>query len=164
MESSEIGKKFIAIGYMAGILISLVGLLASAGYLFFFMRLSPDPVSISDTMKLLSVTAERRMLLLSTAIFVGMCFGFLGFALFLIQAEGDVNGEVSAGEYKLKLARLSPGLFVILCATVMIIVASTFRIQYSRTDIAGSVGAGGAASSSEQEEPSPSRCKALGTC
>ncbi len=101
MASSEIGKKFIAIGYMAGILISFVGLLASAGFLLLFMVMSPDPASISDTTKLLSVTAERRMLLLSTAIFVGMCFGFLGFALFLIQAEGEVSGEVSVDDYKL---------------------------------------------------------------
>ena len=83
-----------------------------------------------------SLTAERRLSLLSTGIFVAMSFGFLGFALFLIQAKGDVDVDLektaneSGSSYKLKLARLSPGLFVILCATVIIIVCVTFRIEY----------------------------------
>lgn len=127
MSRSEIGKTFIVIGYVAGIAISFLGLLASAGYLLYFIVLSPDPAAVGD----IALTAERRLQFLSTAIFVGMCFGFLGFALFLIQAEGDTDAEVSVGDYKLKFARLSPGLFVIVCATVIIVVAVTFRIKFS---------------------------------
>jgi hypothetical protein len=159
--ASEVGRKVIALGYMAGIAISFVGLIASALYLWYFMALTPDPVSIDSSAKLLGISAERRMLLLSTAIFVAMSFGFLGFSLFLIQAEGEVDGSIEAGDYKFKFVRLSPGLFVILCATVIIIVASTFRIQYNLNESGGSEAAleDGAAL-----DPLAPKCVALGTC
>ena len=136
--STKVGRKFIEIGYMSGIAVSFLGLLASAIYLLYFLSLTPDPAAITDDIKLLSVAAERRMLLLSTAIFVAMSFGFLGFALFLIQAEGDVDGEAEIGDYKMKFARLSPGLFVILCATAIIIVASTHEIRFTKESPQGS--------------------------
>ena len=121
---------FLELGYKSAIVLAFLGIIASAVYLFLFLSMSPDPADIRTEMLLLSVTAERRMLLLSTAVFVGMSFGFLGFALFLIHAKGDTDVDVSTKDYRLKIARLSPGLFVILCATVIIIVCATFRIEY----------------------------------
>ncbi len=156
MPRSEIGKRFIVIGYVAGIAISFVGLLASAGYLLYFIVLSPDPAAVGD----IALTAERRLQFLSTAIFVGMCFGFLGFALFLIQAEGDTDAEVSVGDYKLKFARLSPGLFVIVCATVIIVVAVTFRIQFEQTTQRSDV----LPSPEVIKEPDVPKCKLEGSC
>ena len=38
--------------------------------------------------------------------------------------------DATAGDYKLKIARLSPGLFVILCSTAILIVCVTFKIEY----------------------------------
>ena len=121
-------RDFLVLGYKAGILLSFAGIIASAVYLFAFLRMSPG--TATDEIQLLSQTAERRLLLLSTGIFVGMSFGFLGFALFLIQAKGDLDLEGSVQDYKLKMARVSPGLFVILCATAIIIVCATFPIEY----------------------------------
>lgn len=61
-----------------------------------------------------------RILLLSCGILVGLAFGFLGFSLFLIGVKGNVDATLNANErYKLQLARLSPGLFVILCAAIL---------------------------------------------
>lgn len=127
-------RDFLVLGYKAGIVLSFLGIIASALYLFVFLMKSPPSEAIQNQMQLLSQTAERRMLLLSTAIFVAMSFGFLGFALFLIQAKGDLDVEGSVQDYKLKIARLSPGLFVILCATVIIIMCATYTIEYSVTE------------------------------
>jgi hypothetical protein len=71
-----------------------------------------------------------KLALLSCGIFIGMSFGFLGFALFLmgIKAEMDVAGRTEF--YYLKLARLSPGVFVILCATVLIGICVTRNTSF----------------------------------
>jgi len=124
-------QAFLAIGYKAAIVISLAGLLLSALYLGAFLFVSQHRGAAESGAAMPSITAEQRLYLLSTGIFVGMSFGFLGFALFLIQAEGDVDLETSVKDYKLKIARLSPGLFVILCATAIIIACATFRITYT---------------------------------
>ena len=122
-------ERFLTVGYVTAIALSLLGLVLSALYLFVFLWLTPRG-PLGDQYQLLGQTAQLRLLLLSTAIFVGMSFGFLGFGLFLIQAKGDVDAEVTVSDYKLKFARLSPGLFVILCATAIIIVCATFRIEF----------------------------------
>lgn len=67
-----------------------------------------------------------RILLLSCGIFIGLAFGFLGFSLFLFGVKGSIDASLSATDkYKLQVARLSPGLFVILCATILIGVCAT---------------------------------------
>lgn len=101
--------------------------------MFLFQLSTPDPESVKNELHLLSITAERRLLMLSTAMFIAMAFGFLGFGLFLIQAKGDVDAEGSVKDYKFKFTNLSPGLFVILCSTVIIIFAATFKIDYGLT-------------------------------
>ncbi|MEQ9403124.1 MAG: hypothetical protein RIM99_06045 [Cyclobacteriaceae bacterium] len=123
--------KFLEFGYKAGIVLAFVGIISSAVYLFVFINGMPDAASFDSEIRLLGLSVDMRLRFLSTAIFVGMSFGFLGFSLFLIQAKGDVDVDASSGDYKLKIARLSPGLFVILCATVIIIVCATFKIDYS---------------------------------
>ncbi|MEQ1894531.1 MAG: hypothetical protein ABL998_18480 [Planctomycetota bacterium] len=131
--SNDLKKNVLVWGYVAGITLSFLGMIASAVYLYVFIRRGLESGDMTDSLHLLGLTAERRLSLLSTAIFVGMSFGFLGFALFLIQARGDLDVEASTGDYKIKLARLSPGLFVILCATVIIVVAATTKIDYQLT-------------------------------
>jgi hypothetical protein len=122
---------FLKFGYRAGIVLAFVGIIASAAYLFVFISTSPDASSFTSEFKLIGLSMDMRLRFLSTAIFVGMSFGFLGFALFLIQAQGEVDVDAEIKDYKIKIAKLSPGLFVILCATTIIIVCATFRVNYS---------------------------------
>lgn len=130
--STPTKRHFLEIGYMSAIALAFLGMLASIAYLFYFSYKTILPSElVRDTM--VGFTAERRMVLLSTGIFVAMSFGFLGFALFLIQAKGELEAEGSGGDYKIKVTRMSPGLFVILCATVIIIVCATFKVEYTDT-------------------------------
>ena len=127
--------KFLNWGYKAAILLSFSGMIGSALYLFLFQLNQADPASYSSEISLIGLTADMQMRLLSTAIFVGMSFGFLGFALFLIQAKGSVDIDASSESHKLKITQLSPGLFVILCATAIIIMASTYKIGFSMESV-----------------------------
>jgi len=122
---------FLRFGYRAGIMLAFIGIIASAIYLFVFISSSPEASSFTTNINLIGLSMDMRLRFLSTGIFVGMSFGFLGFALFLIQAKGEIDVDAEVKDYKIKIARLSPGLFVILCATTIIIVCATFRVNYS---------------------------------
>ena len=134
-----INKHYLEVGYLAAIFIAFVCMLASIVYLYNYSSLTPFTKALNSENAaafkeiMVAITAERRMLLLSVAIFVAMSFGFLGFALFLIQAKSELEGEGAMGDYRMKITRLSPGLFVIFCATVIIVTSITFRINYSDT-------------------------------
>lgn len=131
MSINKKNYKFLEWGYKTSIVLSLLGLILSATYLFYFLyKSNPENIKL-ETM--VGFSAERRMVLLSTAIFVAMSFGFLGFALFLIQAKGDIEGSLELNNTKVNIARMSPGIFIILCATVIIIVSVTFRVEYKQT-------------------------------
>jgi len=79
-----------------------------------------------------------RILLLSCGIFVGLAFGFLGFCLFLIGVKGNVDANLSSGDrYKIQLARLSPGLFVILCSSLLIVICATYSLPVSVSESGG---------------------------
>lgn len=120
--------KFLEWGYKTAIALSLFSLIASSSYLFYFLfKSNPQDIKL-ETM--VGFSAERRMVLLSTGIFVAMSFGFLGFALFLIQAKGDIEGSFEHQHTKINISRMSPGIFAMLCATVIIIFCITFKIEY----------------------------------
>lgn len=120
--------KFLEWGYKTAIALSLISLISSSAYLFYFLfKSNPENIKL-ETM--VGFSAERRMVLLSTGIFVAMAFGFLGFALFLIQAKGEIEGSFEHQNTKVSIARMSPGIFAMLCATVIIIVCITFKIEY----------------------------------
>lgn len=122
--------KFLEWGYKAAIFLSLFALLASSAFLFYYLfKSNPEKI---NAMTMAAYSSERRMVLLSTAIFVAMAFGFLGFALFLIQAHGEVSGSIEYKDSKVNIARMSPGIFVVLCATVIIIFALNVKISYSQ--------------------------------
>lgn len=71
-----------------------------------------------------------RLLLSCVAIFVGTSFAALGFALFLIKAEGALRATgASNGGQQGSLETTAPGLIVFLCATVVIYLA--LHMQFS---------------------------------
>lgn len=70
-----------------------------------------------------------RVLLSCVAIFVGTAFGALGFALFLIKAEGAFRARLVGGERRGFVDTTAPGLIVFLCATVIIFLS--LHMQFS---------------------------------
>ena len=115
-------------GYRAGVWMAGDSMLLAGIYLFTFLFESNDlPPNQNQLdvlqMHLVAVTTHNRMLLQSTAVFVGMAFGFLGFALFLIGAKGSSDVKAKLGDRQISLTNLAPGLVVILCATTIIMFA-----------------------------------------
>lgn len=121
---------FLDFIYKGAMLIGCLSLLFSAGYLFYYLFKSPSPDQIRlETM--VAFNAERRMALISTAFAIAMSFGFIGFALFIIDAKGDIEGSAELPSASFKVAKMSPGIFAILCATVIIIICAKIKINYS---------------------------------
>lgn len=129
---------FLRVFYKAAITLAFLALLLSASYLFYYLYKSPNPGDITNPTTMASFNADRRMTLISTAFFVALSFGFLGFALFLINAKGEIEGEGNIGDYKVRITKFSPGLVIIVCSTIIICVCSNFKINYSTDFTLGS--------------------------
>jgi hypothetical protein len=136
-------QRILNIGFLTALALAGASLLMGALYLSVFLwRIS------SSVQGLLADVANRslpvgslevalpaqaniaKVTLLSCAIFVGMAFGFLGFSLFLIGIRAEMDVEASSEAYQVKLARLSPGVFVILCATLLIGVCAVHEVDF----------------------------------
>jgi hypothetical protein len=125
---------FIRFLYNAAILIAFLSLIATMGYLFFYLFQSPPPDQLQGILP--SYNAERKMTLISTAFFVAMSFGFMGFALFLIDAKGEIEGEAALpGSANVKIAKMSPGIFALLCATIIIVISVNTRVDYTYENV-----------------------------
>lgn len=72
-----------------------------------------------------------RVGLLSCGVLVGLSFGFLGFGLFLLGVRKEMDVAAQYENYQLKLARVSPGVLVIICATILIGVCVTHVTPFS---------------------------------
>jgi hypothetical protein len=64
--------------------------------------------------------ALMRVSLLSSGIMVGVAFGFLGFALFVMGITGPAKLNVEAYNARVWLESVAPGLIVLLVAAVLI--------------------------------------------
>ncbi|MES2829811.1 MAG: hypothetical protein V4687_16760 [Bacteroidota bacterium] len=135
-------RGFLNIGFIFGLLLAGFCLYLAADYMNQYAEVSsksvnqvvdhtmgklkgqPEQTKMDYQMIRLALTTNMyiaRVLLLSCGMFIGLAFGFLGFSLFLIGVKGNVDTTIEGGaSYKLQMARLSPGLFVILCAAIII--------------------------------------------
>ena len=72
-------------------------------------------------MSINSQNIQSRLSLQACGVLIGMAFGFLGFALFLIGVKEpmgvEAGGEKSVVHVSLKLTNALPGVVVIICAT-----------------------------------------------
>ena len=133
------------VGFICALLVAAACLVFSSWYLFTFLgatnagiesllqtalrdpNTSPGVIQLS----ILARTAMARFALLSCGVSVGMSFGFLGFALFLLGIKGEMDVSARHEDNRIKIARMAPGVFVILCATVLIgVCAASFRAEY----------------------------------
>ncbi len=71
----------------------------------------------------------------SCGVFAGMSIVFLGFALFLIGIRGEMDVAASTEQYRVKIARMSPGAFAIVCASVLITVSVLNRPYFRFTGL-----------------------------
>jgi hypothetical protein len=131
-------------GFMAALMLAGASLVIGACYLFFFLWKTSTSVAtliarsqevqISSSDLKIAISSQlhiAKIALLSCSILVGMAFGFLGFSLFLIGVRAELDVNAGKEGTQIKIARMSPGVFVILCATVMISVSATHQTPFS---------------------------------
>jgi hypothetical protein len=82
-------------------------------------------------------THANTVVLISAGMIMGFAFGFLGFALFMMGIRGSIDVAASHGGSKATLSKLSPGLFVMLCATILIAFCIWSRPSSSNYSIVG---------------------------
>jgi len=118
-------------GFIFALVLAGVCLLVTAIYLYTFLRgmttgidpivqaleKSPTPGSLEVIINGRLVMA--RLSLLSCGIFVGISFGFLGFALCLLGVKESTDVDLETDTYKAKFARMSPGVLIIICSSIL---------------------------------------------
>lgn len=143
-DSGLFPQKLLNVGFCAALILAAVCFIAGALYLNSFLtninrgietlinNANAPGAQSTDTLQIAisANLAMTKVALLSCGVFVGMSFGFLGFALFLIGIRQEINASGRYEGYYIKLARLSPGVFVILCASILIGVCVTHNVPF----------------------------------
>lgn len=145
-KAMRFSRRILNAGFVVALVLAAICLLASIVYLASFLYSTQAAIdsmiekasSTNVNFNILELAINARMVtariaLLSCGITVGMSFGFLGFALFLIGVEGEMDVEAQQEEYRVKIARMAPGVFVILCATALIAICATRSTPFSYT-------------------------------
>lgn len=128
-------------GFISALVLAAVCLVAGGYYLHEFQQATQTSVLKVINGKAipepgvfqLAIMAQMyltRIQLLSCCIFVGMAFGFLGFALFLLGVKGEIDAQGSGATLTVKVLSLSPGVFVLLCATILIGICATRPLRF----------------------------------
>lgn len=116
------GSTFYLYSFFASTTQKIDGLLAKAG--------QPGVTEVLLQLGINAALVSARLALLSCGVFIGMAFGFLGFALFLIGIKGEIEASGTHESFSFKIARISPGAFVITCTMVLIGICVTHRTPF----------------------------------
>jgi hypothetical protein len=139
-----ISHRVIGAGFMLGLLIAAACLAFAITYLFRFQNdvhsLIVAPGSAPPKTQLeafgQALAAEHAVIvarigLRAAALSLGVGFLFLGFSLFLLGVRGSSDLDASAPSgYKLSLTRLAPGMIVILCAAVVVLISAVQPLEF----------------------------------
>ena len=98
------------------------GLLARAG--------TPGVTEVLIQLGINAALVSARLALLSCGVFVAMAFGFLGFGLFLIGVKGEIEASGNTETFGFKVARMSPGVFVMTATLLLVGVCVTHRTPF----------------------------------
>lgn len=139
-------RKVLDGGFKAALIFTAVLLAASVIYLFLFMyRVSAAPDSSAFTtagpptgdltkdafymarhetqvrLQYQARSEASNLVFSSIGLLVGVAMAFIGVALFLMGIRGDMDASGKGKEMSFRLARLSPGMLAILCATIIVL-------------------------------------------
>lgn len=139
-DGHRLATRILMFSFAAAVLLAIAGFVVVAVYLFMYLthgfaafdREAMTQLSGMDLEKmrpiLLARTSLWKFILQSCGIVAGAAFGFLGFALFLIGAKGDMDATFQDSEHKVQLERMAPGSFVILISAILIGLCSIHKV------------------------------------
>jgi hypothetical protein len=130
-------------GFYVGLILAGLSLVATIIYLGMFLHSTSSGIEtiikydgtdknswLTKDIAIKSRLYMGSLCLVSCGIMVGLAFGFLGFGLFLIGVRDVMDAEGSATDFKVKLANISPGLLLLLCATLLIGFCATHQTPF----------------------------------
>jgi hypothetical protein len=137
-------QRVLDAGFLFALGLSLVTFLGTLTYLFYNMVITNRSIAsatdrfwsgqgtdASAAWTVNSMTLLAQIGLRGSGLLVGLALGFLGFALFLVGVKGEMDMNASSQPIRVKVSRMSPGVFVIVCATVVIGLSITHSLTTS---------------------------------
>lgn len=130
-----VSSKLLSVGFVFALVLSLLCLGLSVFYLFQYLNSANTGITqVLDKVATQQIKLETgqlevlingrlvmaRLGLLSCGVLAGVAFGFLGFALFLLGIKETMDVSFDSVSYKANVARMSPGVFLIVIAAVLI--------------------------------------------
>ena len=139
----KFSARILSAGFVFALVLASVCLIASTVYLYTFLAVTMQKIDgllaragtpgVTDVLIQLGINAalvSARLALLSCGVFVAMSFGFLGFGLFLIGVRGEIEASGTSESFGFKVARMSPGVFVMTATLILIGVCVTHRTPF----------------------------------
>jgi len=127
----SVPQVFLNVAFIFALVLAGVCLVFSTVYLYVYLKgtmagidsisqaLEKNPVVGSLEVMINGRLVMGRLSLLSCGIFVAVSFGFLGFALCLLGIKESIDVDLSTDTYKAKFARMSPGVLIIVCSSIL---------------------------------------------
>lgn len=143
---SMFSSKLLNAGFVFALVLSLLCLGLSVFYLFQYLNSANTGITqVLDKVATQQIKLETgqlevlingrlvmaRLGLLSCGVLAGVSFGFLGFALFLLGIKETMNVSFDSVSYKANVARMSPGVFLVVIAAVLIGVCVSRETPFS---------------------------------
>lgn len=142
-EHQQFSNRILNIGFVTGLVLAVLCLLMASFYMYRYLNSvdilfddlakgSMQGVVRTDLAYLLiqGRLIAARFSLLSCGVLTGLSLALIGFCLFLVGAKGDIIARGEAQHAKIVISRLAPGVFVIICAMLLIGVCTTNRIKF----------------------------------
>lgn len=144
--SNFVSKKLLSVGFVFALLLALLCLTLSIFYLFqYLVSANTGITQLLDKVAAQQIKLETgqlevlingrlvmgRLGLLSCGVLAGVSFGFLGFALFLLGIRESMDVSVESVSYRANAARMSPGVFLIVVAAILIGVCATRETPFN---------------------------------
>jgi|SRR5215213_1434034 len=144
--SSFVSRKLLSVGFVFALVLALLCLTLSIFYLFQYLSSANTGITqLLDKVAAQQIKLETgqlevlingrlvmgRMGLLSCGVLAGVSFGFLGFALFLLGIRESMDVSFDSESYRANAARMSPGVFLIVVAAVLIGVCATRETPFN---------------------------------
>lgn len=141
-----VSGKLLSVGFVFALLLSLLCLGLSIFYLFQYLNSANTGITqVLDKVAAQQIKLETgqlevlingrlvmaRLGLLSCGVLAGVAFGFLGFALFLLGIKETMDVSFDGFSYKANVARMSPGVFLIVIAAVLIGVCASRETPFN---------------------------------
>ncbi|SNT40264.1 hypothetical protein SAMN05421770_11178 [Granulicella rosea] len=161
----EVQTPLIKWGFFAGLGLATLCLVFTIAYISYYSFYTSDSFqknvpaylaarNVNNVVAVLMArTAQNKTLLQSCGVVAGIAFGFLGFSLFLLGVQGEVDVDGTFKSQKVSFKKLAPGALIMLASITLVGFSSMHEIALT---LGGTNAAtGNKVKAAEPEPPAP---------